>query len=202
MARKTNSKTRRSQIVSALGELMAEKGYDGATVQLIAQKAGLTPGLLHYHFKSKLEILQALVDSISETVTNRFKSRLEMNSSAQEKLKAFIDAHLALGEDAEPRSLACWICIGAEALRQAEIRGAYQKISAIEIDCLENLIGDCLKAQKRSLKNQRALALGTFAAIEGSYRLLIAAPEQIEAGFAAATVLAMTLGAINSQPTA
>ena len=40
---------------------MADRGYERASVTAIAKAAGLTPGLVHYHFHNKKEILLALV---------------------------------------------------------------------------------------------------------------------------------------------
>ena len=57
MPRPSNTDERRAQIADALKRVMARKGYDGATVNDIAAEADLTPGLVHYHFRNKLEIL-------------------------------------------------------------------------------------------------------------------------------------------------
>ena len=55
---------RRSEIVVALLNVMADQGYAKATVNKIATEAGLTAGLIHYHFKNKQEILLELLDRI------------------------------------------------------------------------------------------------------------------------------------------
>ena len=57
MPRPSNTDARREQIVLGLQRVMAERGYEKATVSAIAQAAGLTPGLVHYHFKNKQEML-------------------------------------------------------------------------------------------------------------------------------------------------
>ncbi len=44
----------RSQIVLAAYQLLAEKGYDSATMKEIAGVAGVAPGLIHYYFESKI----------------------------------------------------------------------------------------------------------------------------------------------------
>ena len=57
MPRKPNTELRRAQIVDALRQVVAVSGYSGATIQAIAAQSGLAPGLIHYHFDDKLEIL-------------------------------------------------------------------------------------------------------------------------------------------------
>ena len=64
MSRRPNTDKRRAEIVKALLAAMAEHGYEKATIQLIAQKAGMAPGLLHYHFASKREMLLELVKAL------------------------------------------------------------------------------------------------------------------------------------------
>lgn len=203
MPRTSNTEERRAQIVRALSVVMAEQGYDGATIQAVAAAAGLTPGLVHYHFKSKLEILLALVDLIEEIVLKRYSALKEKSperKNATKNLKAYIDAFLALGEESDETAVKCWIIIGAEALRQSDVEAAYRAVVTKQISILENIVKRCLEDERRSLKSRRALALGIHAAIEGSFRLIVSAPSMIEVGFAAPTVLAMAKGAISNQP--
>ena len=64
MGRKPNTELRRQQIVAALLQEMAEAGYERASTKSIAARAGLAPGLLHYHFSSKEEILLELLEGL------------------------------------------------------------------------------------------------------------------------------------------
>jgi len=203
MSRRSNTLERRTQIVQGLSATMSEHGYGGATMHSIAQRAGLTTGLLHYHFKSKQEILLALVDSLHAIIEDRYQKRLseQVNGgNAFDQLRAFIDAHLAHGDDADEEAVACWVVIGSEAVRDETVRGAYQSVVSKQISTLENILEACLIESGKSTASKRSLALGTYAAIEGSYGLIVAAPNLIETGFAAPTVLSMTMGAITAQP--
>ena len=49
--------TTREQIIQAAYRVLAEQGYDAATIKAIAREAGVAPGLLHYYFASKDELL-------------------------------------------------------------------------------------------------------------------------------------------------
>ena len=73
MSRASNTDDRRAQIVDALIAVMAKHGYDGASIADIARKAGLAPGLVHYHFDSKLEISIEAVRKIAGSTTARSK---------------------------------------------------------------------------------------------------------------------------------
>ena len=122
MARKSNTEQRREEIVAALLAVVAENGYEKATIQAIAQQAGLAPGLIHYHFKNKEEILLHLVKSLAELSRARYLECAGTAATPQQKLKAYIDARLAKGKGANPDAVAAWVIIGAEAVRQPSRR--------------------------------------------------------------------------------
>ncbi|MGO1316095.1 MAG: TetR/AcrR family transcriptional regulator [Cellulomonadaceae bacterium] len=47
---------RRAAIVAAAADEFAERGYDGATMRAIAQRAGVDPALLHHYFGTKSDL--------------------------------------------------------------------------------------------------------------------------------------------------
>jgi len=181
--------------------VMSTSGYGGATIPLIAKAAGLTTGLVHYHFDSKQSILIELVKHLVGLVDARIPHPSKGAKPASQ-LAAYIDAHLALGDGASPTAVACWITIGAEAVNQPEVKEAYQHATRHQLGILENLCEHVLRAEGRGIKRKREIALGIIAAIEGSYRLLISAPDLIPRGFAAPTVKEMAFGIIAAQPIA
>jgi AcrR family transcriptional regulator len=62
MARTPQVKDRREQIVQAALRVFAQKGFDRATNQDIADEAGITPGLIYHYFKSKQDLLKAAIE--------------------------------------------------------------------------------------------------------------------------------------------
>jgi AcrR family transcriptional regulator len=51
----------RERIVAAAFRSLAEHGYEAATVKDIAHEAGVAPGLVHYYFETKEELLLAAI---------------------------------------------------------------------------------------------------------------------------------------------
>jgi len=49
------------RIMRAVRGVLAEKGYQGATISEIALAAGISRGLLHYYFKNKEEMLSRVI---------------------------------------------------------------------------------------------------------------------------------------------
>ncbi len=189
MSRKSNTEQRRAEIVGALLAAMAEHGYEKATIQLIANKAGLAPGLVHYHFKTKAEILLELIRTMASLSRQRYLHFAETAASADDKLRAYINARLAKGEGADPHAVAAWVVIGAEAVRQPEVRAMYQEVVRAEADLVEGMLADCFKERGRAGAQVKPLAAALLALIEGAFQLASAAPDVMPAGYAAGTAI-------------
>jgi TetR/AcrR family transcriptional regulator, transcriptional repressor of bet genes len=189
MPRPSNTEERRQQIVDALLRVMATHGYERATVAKIARDAGLGAGLVHYHFESKREILVALVEQLSTRFEDRFDAAVRRTTDdPRKRIDAFVDAALALGEGADPASVQAWVFIGAEALRQPEVRAVYQSALERRLALLEGCLRPALRASGRSGRNARRIAALVICAIEGAYQVGSAAPELLPVGFAAPTL--------------
>jgi AcrR family transcriptional regulator len=55
---------RRQQIVAAATTVLGRKGYANTSLKQVASEAGIAPGLLHYYFQSKEELLVEVVAAI------------------------------------------------------------------------------------------------------------------------------------------
>ncbi|WP_394139908.1 TetR/AcrR family transcriptional regulator [Cytobacillus oceanisediminis] len=53
---------RRNEILDAADELFGQKGFDGTTTKDILDKVGIARGTLYYHFKSKEDLMDALIE--------------------------------------------------------------------------------------------------------------------------------------------
>lgn len=62
---------RRDQILDEAGQLFAAKGYGKCTINDILHAVGIAKGTFYYYFKSKEEVLDAIVDRVSRSVIKR-----------------------------------------------------------------------------------------------------------------------------------
>ncbi|MBS0308385.1 MAG: TetR family transcriptional regulator [Proteobacteria bacterium] len=200
MSRKSNTEQRREEIVAALLAVMAEQGYEKATIQAIAQQAGLAPGLIHYHFKSKGEILIELVKSLATLSHARYLDLAAAASTPRQKLQAYIDARLAKGPGAKPEAVAAWVVVGAEAVRQTEVRQVYEEALAFELALLHTLLGDYLNERSKRSGNVRKLAAGLLAFMEGAFQLASAAQNVMPKAYAATVAMQFIDRYIDAEP--
>jgi AcrR family transcriptional regulator len=61
-SRRQQAEQRRAQLLATALEVFAAKGLDGATVKDLSDAAGVAQGLLYHYFRSKEEMLQAVLD--------------------------------------------------------------------------------------------------------------------------------------------
>ena len=177
MARPSNTERRREEIVGGLPRVMAARGYCGATIAQIAGEAGLPSGIVHYHFENKKEILVAVLERLSRVIRERYTRRVARAgvTESRGRVRAWIDAHVALGPDADARAMACWVAVGAEALRDPVVRREYEKVLIEDRETLEGLVRGALRAERRTTKAARAIAMSLLAAVQGAFQVGCAA---------------------------
>lgn len=200
MGRPSNTEERRAQIVDGLLAVMAREGFERATIALVAKEAGLSPGLVHYHFENKHEILLALVQRLLAQLEARVEARLAAaGDDPRARLHAFVDAHLGLGDDADPRAVAAWVVIGAESVRERAVRALYSARIEAALEQLRALVAACLRAEGRGARNARPLAAAILSAIEGAYLVSAGAPGVLPEGYAAPTLRRMIDGLLAAE---
>lgn len=62
---------RRNEILDAAGQLFSTKGYDKCTIIDILDAVGIAKGTFYYYFKSKEEVLDAIIERVTEFVVEK-----------------------------------------------------------------------------------------------------------------------------------
>lgn len=200
MPRPSNTDERRSQIADALVDVMASAGYDGASIADIAAAASLAPGLVHYHFANKREILLLALQRMVERHDALVEKRLAAAAGdPHAEIDAFIDAHVGVGADADPKALACWVMASNEALRAEPVREALDEALTRWSKTLIKIIKRGQRAGSFSASADPASsAAALLAAIHGYLVLAATARELIPRGSAAPSVKAMARGLLTA----
>lgn len=84
---------RKNEILDVAGRLFAQKGYDSTSTNDILEEIGIARGTLYYHFKSKEDILDAMIDRMMRQMLMQAKAVAEQNEvSVQRRLTMIIQA--------------------------------------------------------------------------------------------------------------
>ena len=78
------------KIFEAAMELFATKGYDATSIEEITATVGVAKGTLYYHFSSKEEIFNFLIDEGMKLLRNSIEIKTSQYTSSINKLKAVI----------------------------------------------------------------------------------------------------------------
>jgi AcrR family transcriptional regulator len=99
--KRERGKQRVAALLDAAAAVFAEKGYDGATMTEIAERAGAAIGSLYQFFPSKEALAEALFDRFAERAAAAFVpvEELAPGCSARELADLFIDYKLKQGTD-------------------------------------------------------------------------------------------------------
>jgi len=193
--RRSNTAERREQIARALVRVMARRGYDGASVAEVAAAARLTPGLVHYHFRDKQEILLVALRTLVAHHEGRLDERLAADGADHARqLRDFIDLHLGRGAESDPEALACWVLASGEALRQTKVRRELVRALDRIGRRLAAIIRGGVAARAFSCADAEEAAAAQLAAIQGYFVLAASARPLIPRGSAARAALQMAEG--------
>jgi AcrR family transcriptional regulator len=98
MTKKLPKDKRMKDIVRAAVDEFLEKGYEGASMEAIAKRTGISKGGLYHHFKSKDEIFFLANQKLSEPI-NAMMDKATQKHSAYEGLTWYIRNYLEHWQD-------------------------------------------------------------------------------------------------------
>ncbi len=81
----------RERILLAAGQVFARKGYRAASLDTVAQAAGLTKGAIYWHFRSKNDLFFALLDAKFAAHTAPVAEELRAAAQADDPRHALIN---------------------------------------------------------------------------------------------------------------
>ncbi len=87
------------RIFDAATEIFLERGMDGARMQEIADLAGINKSLLHYYFRSKDRLFDAVFEKVATRMFSRFSPLLDPGLTLEEKIRFFFREHISFMEE-------------------------------------------------------------------------------------------------------
>jgi AcrR family transcriptional regulator len=90
-----NDKQTEEKIFESATEVFIMKGMDGARMQDIANHAGINKALLHYYYRTKDHLFNAVFEKIAGQIFKKFAPVLDENLSLEEKIRFFFREHIS-----------------------------------------------------------------------------------------------------------
>ncbi len=125
----------RARLVDAAAEVFTERGYDGAGVQEIARRAGLTTGPIYANFRGKADLLAEAIESRS---SHEIEALLGLTDCSPTELLAALGRSLARPKPNDVNALLVVAVVAAR--RDTEVATALRVHVQREIDQLGILI--------------------------------------------------------------
>ncbi|MBK1813458.1 TetR/AcrR family transcriptional regulator [Clostridium sp. YIM B02505] len=127
------NKTKRAIFEAAIS-IFSKAGYNGATMDEIALKAGVAKGTLYYHFKSKEEIFNFIITEGINLMHDEINQVKNMDDDALVKLKEVCKIQLSFLYRNKEFFKVIMSQLWGQELRQLELRNQIQRyIYGIEV---------------------------------------------------------------------
>ncbi len=86
---------RQAQLVDCAVQALCEVGFAGTSIGEVARRAGVSKGVVTYHFPAKEDLLRQVVASLYERAGARIAERVDRADTALGVLLGYIEANLA-----------------------------------------------------------------------------------------------------------
>ena len=122
--RKPAVRDTKERVLSAALEVFAERGYHAATVEEIAERAGMTKGAVYYWFRDKEDLACDLQREVWMTIAAEAQRVLDPDANAIDNLKlAFRGYLMSLDDSAQARFFLrdCWAVASLDAANREQL---------------------------------------------------------------------------------
>lgn len=169
------NKTKRKIFETSM-KLFAEKGYDATSIEEITATVGVAKGTLYYHFSSKEEIFNFLIEEGVKLLQNSIDIKTTKLDNYIDKIKAVILIQIKIVNKYED-----FITILLSQFYGKEARNRMcQKYVYEYIDKIEKIVDDGMKAGQIKKGNPKVIASEIYALIASTLVYKMKSKEDLE----------------------
>lgn len=174
--RKASKEVRQLQLIEATIDSLAKRGYSETTMADVADGAGLSRGIVNFHFESKEKLLIATLQHMYDEYSAHWRNALQKaGDDPARQLQALVAADFDRSI-CNKRKLAAWCAFWGE----AKSRPTYQALSSARDAVYQNIFIDLCAALKQSgdyAYESQVMALALSAMTEGLWLRLMMGTE-------------------------
>jgi AcrR family transcriptional regulator len=132
---------RREQMLRAALDVIAERGYAESRIADVAERAGTSPALVIYYFKTKDQLLTEAIRFSEDNWYEAGTRRMAEIPTAAGKLEEIVAMSCLSEADVEPSSSwVLWLDLWAQSVRHPEVAGVRQKFDERWRDLICSLV--------------------------------------------------------------
>jgi AcrR family transcriptional regulator len=175
------------RILQAAFTVLSRQGYENTSIKDIAEEAGVAQGLVHYHFKSKQQLVLAVLEFVCQKV------ELGVVEGEAGAIQAFEDTKRTLKDSREANSL--YVQLIGVGLHDALVGAGIRDFIRSERTHIEELARQVLAERGQANGAARGIAGVVWAAVLGIMIQSLVDPE-FDADEAVDALAAMSLSAV------
>jgi AcrR family transcriptional regulator len=163
---------RRLQMLAATIEVIVERGFPETRIADVAERAGVSPALVIYYFKTKDQLLTEAMRHSEDGWYAEMARRTESISSATDRLEEVVSMTCHPGEGKIGQledSWAVWLDLWAQSLRDAEVGAVRREFDEHFRETIRQIVRDGVTAGEFSLEGADVddFAVGYTALLDG-----------------------------------
>lgn len=112
------------KILEAAKKVFHRKGYEGARMQEIADEAGINKALLHYYFRSKEKLFEAVFEDALSGIMRLVSTIFFSDKPLKDKIQSFLSSYLNIITE---NSYIPWFIINGIYERPEQIKAIFDK---------------------------------------------------------------------------
>lgn len=181
---------RRKQIIDTAIEAIAHDGFAHTTIADIARRAGVSTGVITYHFKNKDEILEQCIRRLFDAPNTFVIEKVDRQHTYTTKLQTFIEANIEFMLKNRSHSTAMVSSFGAfnsQIARHRILARQYTKIRTYLVRILE---GGKSKGEFGEFSTETVAQL-IFGTLEGLMNQWVLSEKEIDLPLCAETLVDM-----------
>ena|SRR5690349_20861173 len=177
----------RERILQAAFTVLSRQGYENTSIKDIAEEAGVAQGLVHYHFKSKQQLVLAVLEFVCQKV------ELGVVEGEAGAIQAFEDTKATLKDSRDANSL--YVQLIGVGLHDALVGAGVRDFIRSERIHIEELARQVLSQRGQATTPARGIAGVVWAAVLGIMVQSLVDPE-FDSDEAIDALAAMSLSAV------
>lgn len=127
MARTNTASLRRQQIIDATIRVMAARGWNETSIDEITREAGVSRGLVAYHFRDKAQLLSGVLASCRKTFAATVADAVAASRDPVEQLRSATRRAVLMARD-DPASYEVFLHFSASARSAPDLAGQVREL--------------------------------------------------------------------------